>query len=79
MWASASDEEKERDIEIDNDYLKARQFSGTIIGRKRFRNMRIFLTNIGINLPIPMGAAVFTHEYAEKYGKVEPTIYWPNS
>lgn len=79
MWTQTSNEEnKERDIEINRDYAKAHSFPSTIIGRKRFRDMRNFLYDLGIFLPIPMNSVLFTHAYAMKYGKLEPRPeMWP--
>ena len=72
MQPQTSDEEnKERNIEIDNDYNKAKNYPDTIIGRKRLRGLRVLLGQLGIELHVPMNSAAFTDEYCKKYGKKE--------
>lgn len=71
LQSQKSNEKSEREIEIGNSYSKARQFPNTIIGRKRFREMRRALWGMGIYVRIPGNLAHYSHDYCAKYGEEE--------
>ena len=64
-------EKEERNEEIDNDYMKARNYPDTIIGRKRLRGMRRFLWALSINMNVPNNSAAVTAKYCKEHGKNE--------
>lgn len=67
--------EKELREEIEKDYIKSMVFPDTIIGRKRFREFRMSMCNIGISINVPFSDARVTHEYCKKYATIqEPDI-----
>lgn len=67
--SNAKKQRTEREIEIGNDYSKARKFPHTIIGRKRLRGLRRALWKINIHLFVPMNSAQYTDEYCKAYSK----------
>ena len=69
MQSHRSDETVERIEEIKSDYEKAHEYDSTIIGRKRFRELRVILHRLGVRIHIPMNSAGFSDEYCKKYGK----------
>lgn len=71
MWTQTSDEEKERESEINKDIRKAIALPKTILGRKRLRDFRQFLFWLEIPCHIPLNSAAYTDQYCKKYGKIE--------
>jgi len=71
--------EEERLEEINKAYSKAVNFPTTIIGRKRLRALRKALSELGINVHIPMNSALYTNDYCLKYGNKEPNNGFANS
>lgn len=62
MWSQKSIE-KERAEEINLDTLKAFMFPDTVIGRKRFRELRYFLHKLDINILILNNDTQISHYY----------------
>lgn len=78
MQSQKSNEEIERELreEINKDYRKSAMFPDTVIGRKRFREFRISMYNIGISIGIPFSDARFTHEYCKQYAAIQESDAW---
>lgn len=78
MQSQKSNEEIERELkeEIQKDYHKSAMYPDTVIGRKRFRQFRISMYNIGISIGIPFSDVRFTHEYCKQYAATQESDVW---
>jgi len=72
MRAQITDEEiKELTKEVELDPFKAAHMPRTVLGRKRFRDLRIALHNLDIHVDIPYRDALFTDAYCKMYAPEE--------
>jgi hypothetical protein len=67
MQSQKSIEAEERRTEVEKDATKAFMFPNTVLGRKRFRELRYFLKKLNIQVTIPNNDVHATHFYCVQF------------